>query len=306
MKNKKNLIIILSLGICWSSFAALTKIISEMSPFFITFSRMLIGVLSILLVLPFLKSKLNWQIIKRKYFVLFVVGLLNCLIPYCLFALAAKKLDSSVLAILDGTIPLFEILITALFLKIKIRSSAIVGLILGLLGTVFIAFDSLVINQINLERIVAIFMVLTATFSYAIGAIFINYFCKEIKPIEITLGSMVLTLPVLIPSCLFFDWSSITVLKVNSLLALGVICTGFANLLYFKLITEEGARIGSSTVLLIPVFGVIISYFILNENIDYFKIFGGIMILFSMKFILEIPVFGIIRRRLTKLMFVVK
>jgi len=299
MKNKKNLIIILSLGIFWSSFAALTKVISEMSPFFITFSRMFIGVLSILLVLPFLKLKLNWKIIKQKYFVLFVVGLLNCLIPYCLFALAAKKLDSSILAILDGTIPLFEILITSLFLKIKIKSNAIAGLFLGLLGTVFIAFDSFSMNQVDLERAVAIFMVLTATFSYAIGAIFISYFCKEIKPIEVTLGSMALTLPVLMPSCLFFDWSSITVLKINSLLALGVICTGFANLLYFKLITEEGARIGSSTVLLIPVFGVIIGYFILNENIDYFKIFGGIMIFFSMKFILEIPVFGVIRRRLT-------
>ena len=140
---------------------------------------------------------------------LFVVGLLNCLIPYCLFALAAKKLDSSILAILDGTIPLFEILITSLFLKIKIKSNAIAGLFLGLLGTVFIAFDSLSMNQVDLERAVAIFMVLTATFSYAIGAIFISYFCKEIKPIEVTLGSMALTLPVLMPSCLFFDWSQL-------------------------------------------------------------------------------------------------
>jgi drug/metabolite transporter (DMT)-like permease len=301
MKNKKNLIIILLLGIFWSSFAALTKIISEISPFFITFSRMFIGVLSILLVLPFLKLKLNWKIIKQKYFALSFVGLLNCLIPYCLFALAAKKLDSSVLAILDGTIPLFEILITALFLKIKLKSNAIVGLVLGLLGTVFIAFHSLSMNHINLEIMVTIFMVLTATFSYAIGAIFINYFCQEIKPIEITIGSMLLTLPFLMPSCFFFDWSSATVLQINSLLALGVICTGFANLLYFKLITEEGSRIGSSTVLLIPVFGTIIGYFALNESIDYFKILGGILILFSMQFILDIPVFSVIRRRFTKL-----
>jgi drug/metabolite transporter (DMT)-like permease len=73
-----------------------------------------------------------------------------------------------------------------------------------------------------------------------------------------------------------------------SLFGLGFFCTGIAYILYFKLAAEEGSRTTVSVVLLIPFFGTLIGVFFAGETLTINKIIGCLMILTSMKFILNL------------------
>lgn len=286
MNKRSNLFILIFLGFIWSTFAIFTKIPAEvLPPFFVAFSRLFIGGI-FLFAVAFLQKK---EVLKLKNFRHYsIVGLFNSALPFILFAIAAKPLDSAVLAILDGTVPMFEIIISIFILKRSAEKGAIIGVIFGIIGIVFTSFgDGISLANLR-ENILFIIMILFATASYAIASLYINAKCKHIKSMDLACGSVFCAGLLLFPSVFFTDFSLIDAKIGFSLLGLGLLCTGIAYVFYFKLTAEESPRFAVSVVLLIPVFGTLIGVLFMDEHLSTNKIIGCLMILASMKFILNL------------------
>ncbi len=123
MNKGSNLVILIFLGIAWSFFAIFTKIPAEvLSPFFVAFARLFLGGAFLLLVCA-IKGKNIFVAKNFKYYA--VIGFFNSALPFCLFALSASHLDSGIVAILDGTVPMFEVLISLFFLKNHVDKNSI-------------------------------------------------------------------------------------------------------------------------------------------------------------------------------------
>ncbi len=286
MKKSGNLLILIGLGIIWSSFAFFTKVSAEnLSPFFVTFSRLALGGI-LLYSVCLVRGKKVFVVKNFKYYA--IVGFFNSALPFSLFAISSRALDSGIAAILDGTIPMFEVLISIFILRRHVDKNAILGIIFGVIGTIVTSYGSIAKLDLAWIEIASIMIILVATFSYAVASIYTGTKCKDMEPLVIATGSVLFATLIMSPSLFFADFSLIDMKVASSLLGLGLLCTGFAYIFYFKLLAEEGARTAVSTVLLIPVFGTILGAIFLDEIITLSKIIGCVMILVSMKFILNL------------------
>jgi len=286
MNKNSNLFILISLGILWSTFAVFTKVSAELlSPYFVAFSRLALGGV-LLYTVCFLQSRKVF--IAKNFKNYAIVGFFNSALPFTLFAMSSRNLDSGIIAILDGTVPMFEVLISVFFLKHHVDKNSKWGVIFGVIGVVITSLGSGVGLYISSSQLVSIIMILVATCSYAGASLYVNSKCKNIAPMTMATGSVLFAAAFLSPSLFFTHLSLIDAKTLSSLLGLGLLCTGFAYIFYFKLMTEESPRTAVSVVLLIPVFGTIFGAVFLHEAITLTKIIGCITILVSMKFILNL------------------
>jgi drug/metabolite transporter (DMT)-like permease len=286
MNTNSNLFILIFLGILWSTFAICSKISAEaLSPFFVAFSRLALG--GVLLYSLCLIQRRKIFIAKNfKYYA--IVGFFNSALPFTLFAMSATSLDSGIVAILDGTVPMFEVLISIFFLKRHVDKNSIWGIVLGIIGVVVTSMGSGTKLDITWSQAIAIIAILAATSSYAAASLYINAKCKHIESMTMASGSVIFAATILSPSLFFANFGAIDAKVATSLMGLGFLCTGIAYIFYFKLTAEESPRTVVSVVLLIPVFGTIFGAIFLGETITITKIIGCITILASMKFILNL------------------
>jgi drug/metabolite transporter (DMT)-like permease len=286
MNKKSNLLVLIFLGLIWSTFAVFTKISVEVfSPYFISFARLSIGGGLLYIVCQIRNIKV---FISKNLPQYFVVGFFNSALPFTLFATSSKNLDSGIVSILDGTVPMFEVLISIFILGKSVDKNSILGVFFGIFGIIITSCGNGFDLNFSWLHTMSIIAILIATASYAGASLYINLRCKHIKPMTIAAGSAICAAVILSPSIFFTDFSLMNLKVATSLCGLGFLCTGIAYIFYFKLTAEESPRTAVSVVLLIPVFGTIFGAIFLEEIINITKIIGCITILISMKFILNL------------------
>ena len=208
-----------------------------------------------------------------------LIGLCNIAIPFVLIAIGTAKINSYLAAILMSTTPLSGSILAHIFLKDeKLSYLKSLGVLIGFSGIILLFFDKVIINSEN--YIYALITILGSTF-YCIGGL-LTLKLKNKKNENVTTSTTLWSVIFLLPFSLIFErpWeSSPTLISTLSLLYLGVIATGFAWLIRFRILTVNGLVFQTQVAYLIPIFGIIFGYFLMDEIITWRVLLSLVIIL---------------------------
>ena len=193
----------------------------------------------------------------------FFVGLLNSGIPFACVAFALLAISTGLSAILNATVPMFGALIAWLWLKDKPTASRLLGLVLGFLGVALLAWRSTgphasaPTHALGVAPGWAVLACLLACLCYGIAASYTKRYLTGIPPLVTAAGSQIgATLGLALPAALFWPAQMPGGKAWLALLLVGVLCTGLAYILFFRLIENAGPQRALSVTFLVPVFAV--------------------------------------------------
>ncbi len=238
--------------------------------------------------------------LKERWKWYFVVGILNSGIPFALIAFAELHLSASLAAILNATSPLWSALIGAIFFAEAFTAKKGLGLILGIAGVVVLVGWSPL--EPGLQTVLSVAAMLGATLCYGIAANLTKQNLKGAPPLGSSVGSQLASsfaLLFLMPFDLPRASPNLTV--VLSLLALALVCTAVAYILYFRLINDLGATKALTVTFLVPIFGTLWSFIFLHEPLRTEKILACAIILAGASLVtgLNFKDLGFFKARLT-------
>lgn len=272
----------LFLGTIWgSSFLFISFGLEILTPTGIAFWRSAIGALTLLIVLLVLRIKFvrGW----RTWFKLWIAGLFMSAIPAVLFGFAQQHVTSALAAIVNASTPIFTVLaILIAFRAEKPKTTVLVGLGIGLIG-VFVVLG--IWKGFGENDPLAIGALILAVSCYGIGS---PYLRKYVEPLKLkpeaavfgqVLTSALTLLPFYLSGALFVGPLNFN--SVSSILTLGVLGTGLAYVMYYRLLTQVGSAIGSAVTYMSPIVGVILGLLVLGEQITWNEPVGAFVVLFG-------------------------
>jgi len=269
---------LLVLSLIWgSSFILIKKGLIGLTAYQLGSLRIIFAALFLLLIGA--KSLLKIPYHQWKYIAL--TSLFGTFIPAYLFAIAETQIDSSITAILNSLTPLNTLILGAAFFGITFRRSQIWGVIIGLVGCLLLVYNGAV-NHPEQNYYYSI-LVLIASLCYATNVNLIKRYLSDLTSLSITTGNfLILLFPAL--GILFFTdfFEVVQVEKVQHslwyILILGVVGTGIANIIFFKLIQISSPVFATSVTYLIP----IVAFFwglLDNEVLTFVQCIGAFIIL---------------------------
>lgn len=276
-----NTIQLLVLAAIWgASFMFMRIAAPVLGPGMLIETRVGLAAVFLLVVSVILKKKLNAVKYWRHYLFL---GIFNTAIPFLLFAYAALTITASELSILNSTAPIWGTMIAAIWFRNKISLKEVIGLMMGVSGVVvLIGFDTFQLQSGNLYGILAAIM---AAGCYGVASVYTR--AVNIKqPYNNAHGSMWAAALVILPLLPFFPAQPVESQHVLwSVILLGVLCTGIAYLIYFRLIEQVGAPSALTVTFLIPMFGIFWGYLFLDEIIGWHTLTGAVLVVSGTVFV---------------------
>jgi drug/metabolite transporter (DMT)-like permease len=263
------------LGAIWgASFLFMRVAVNDFGPFALLEVRLALGAL---VLLPFLLRGRR-QFPLRLWPKLALIGAINSAVPFLLFAWAAQRAPAGIGAIANAMTVLFTALVGFLFFGEKIGVRRATALFAGFAGVVVLASDRAAGASVGW----AVAAGATAAFLYGIGINLVRRHLTGLPPAAVasaTLGvSALLTLPLAIAQ---WPHQGIPMKSWASAGMLGVVCTGLAFVMYYRLIARIGASRASTVTYLIPLFGVAWAWMLLGEPLTLEMGIAGAMILGS-------------------------
>ena len=266
--------LVLLAAIWGGSFLFMRLTASSLGPVFLIEGRVLAAALCLLLISFYLRRKLSF-LSHVKHF--FIIGAFNTALPFLMFAYAAQTLNASTLAILNSTAPLFGAVIASVWQKERLKVKASVGLLIGMLGVcVLVGQQALALGE---QGLLAISACLLAAFMYGVSA---NYtkVAPVVAPFENAHGSLWAAVIIVLPLLPFMPIRDPITLPISlSVLALGIVCTSFAYLLYFRLVKDDGPASALSVTFLVPLFGIVWGHLFLEEAIGLNTLLGASLVI---------------------------
>jgi drug/metabolite transporter (DMT)-like permease len=211
------------------------------------------------------------------------VGLLNSALPFVCFSYALLHISSGLSAILNATVPLFGAVVAWLWLQERLSGSRMVGLLIGFAGVAALAWDKAnflpdASGHGNASGW-AVLACLLATVCYGIAASFTKRFLSGVPSLVSATGSQLGASVVLIPIALL-HWPphAISLKAWAAVVALGVLCTALAYVLYFRIIARVGPAKALTVTFAIPVFAVLYGVLLLGEEVSWWMLICGLVI----------------------------
>jgi drug/metabolite transporter (DMT)-like permease len=285
----RDLVALILLGALWgSSFLFIRVAAPVLGPFVLMDVRVGVAVVALSLYaaavsrLP--KLRYRWKEFS-------IIGALNAAIPFSLIAAAEINLTASLAAILNATTVLFAALVASVWIGEELTVRKILGLFMGIGGVaVLVGWDPIPVNGIVLLSVGAS---LLAAFSYALGGVYAKLTFTGIPPLAMAIGQQTGAAMLLFPLAAVTLPPETPPLPVAlSALALALLCTALAYLLYFRLITNVGPTKTLTVTFLSPVFGMLFGVLLLDEPVGVGTLAGLGIILSSVALVTEIRFFG--------------
>jgi len=272
-----DLLLLLLLGLIWgSSFFNIKIATYSYEPITLALVRVIFASIPLFILCKYKQIKIeafsqNWKPYAT-------IGLCNITIPFILIAIGTSKINSYLAAMLMSTTPLSGSLLAHFFTKDeKMSFLKSTGILIGFLGVLIIFFDKVLVNESN--YIYVLITILGSVF-YSIGGI-LTLKLKKKKNENVTTSTTLWSVIFLVPLAFVLESpldSNPTVQSTLSLLYLGVVATGVAWLIRFRILTINGLVFQTQVAYLIPIFGIFFGYFLMDEIITW-RVFISLVII---------------------------
>ena len=196
-----------------------------------------------------------------------MIGFINLVAPFFLISYGVKSVQSNLAAILMSTTPLSSTVLGHFFTKNeKFNFIKTFGILIGFSGIIYLFSDNLLINDNNF---ISALLILLGSTCYVIGGVLTLKISKK-KNENVTGSILIWAIIMLIPLASFIEkpWNlNPSIESTISIIYLGIVSTGLAWLLRFRILKNNGLIFQSQVSYLIPIFGMILGYIFLKEMI---------------------------------------
>lgn len=256
------------------------------------FARVLLGAIGLALLIAVLRVP---RAFAGRFKATLALGVLNSGVPFLMFSMAAKLLPAGYSAILNATTPLMGVLIGGLLFQERITALKLVGMVTGLAGVAVLMRAGPA--DADAPVLLGIGACLVATACYALAGFLTRRWITDRGGLDsrlVALGSQMGAVLLLAPFMAWHAavepaqaWSTVGREVWLSLLALGLLCTSVAYVLYFRLIADLGPLKALTVTFLIPPFGVLWAWWLLGEAASLAHLVGGGLIALALWLVLR-------------------
>jgi drug/metabolite transporter (DMT)-like permease len=263
-------LMLLALSVLWGCSFLFSKIaVTEIPPFTLVFGRVALASLTLTVAMrvmgvSFPKGRLLWLN-------LLGMGTLNNIIPFSLMFWGQTQIGAGLASILNATTPIFTVLVAhALTRDEKLTPARGLGVLLGFLGVVVMLGPELLLGLD--KAVLAEVALLGGAMSYACSSVFGRRFARlGVQPAQAAFGQLAASTLVMAPVALIVDrpWTLPVpgVLALSCLVALAVLCTAVAYILFFRILGSAGATNIMLVTFLIPPSAIMLGAVVLGERL---------------------------------------
>ena len=259
-------LLLVLLALIWASAFFNIKIATySFGPITIAFLRVFFGAIPVLILCYYKNIKI--EAFSKDWYWFAMIGFINLVAPFFLIAYGVKSVQSNLAAILMSTTPLSSTVLGHFYTKNeKFNFIKTFGILIGFSGIVYLFSDDLLIDENNF---LSALLILLGSTCYVIGGVLTLKISKK-KNENVTGSILIWAIIILIPlvSLIEQPWNETPRLDSTiSVIYLGLVSTGIAWLLRFRILVNNGLIFQSQVSYLIPIFGTILSYIFLKELI---------------------------------------
>ena len=269
------------LGFLWGSSYLFIKIGVDagLQPFTLVSLRLLIGLALLVGVVAIAREGLPRE--ARTYGHLVVMGLFSVALPFMLITWAEQSVDSSLAAVLTGAVPLFVIPFAAVILRDeRITLNKVIGILVGLVGVaIVVGFDP---ASLVGDELVAELALIGAAVSYAVGGVYARRNIHGLRPMIPAIFQVGFALVMVGIPAIVLEGPIRLDIRPEALFAviwLGLLGSGAAYLVFFRLLGRWGATRTSLVAYLLPIWGIVLGSLILQEPVDARLILGTALVI---------------------------
>lgn len=254
---------LVALAAIWGASFPLTRIAAPaFGPVSLVGIRLIVAVV---LLLPLVKQLAE---LRKNFRPLLLLGLLNSAIPFSLFAFAVLHISSGFAALLNSTTPIFGAVLGALVFSEQLTRARVVGILIGCSGVGMLVWDS--VGTRSSSAALGILAALIASALYAVAATYAKRRLGTLEPTTLAAGGLAGSALALLPFAVW-QWPAEMpgAKEWSCAILLGLVCTGAAYMLYFRLLKNIGVARATTVTFLIPVFGIAWGALLLQEPVTW-------------------------------------
>ena len=272
-------LLLLLTGLWGSSFLFIEIALEEVEPTVLISLRLLAAAL---VLVPFLALRSGtrgaYDQLRAGWWPLLVLGAINAAIPFTLIAWGQKHIDSGIAAIANASVPIFVALLAIRFRPSeKVTGSRAVGILAGLVGVAVLAGAN---PDGGWWAVAGTLAVVSASFLYAVGALYAQTHVEDLDPILLVTGSTIAGAVMLLPFAVaqapgalpgWEVWAAIAVLGIGGM-AIG-------QFVYYVLLEHHGSTKAALVTYLLPGMALLLGIVFLDEPLTVAAVAGLALVL---------------------------
>jgi drug/metabolite transporter (DMT)-like permease len=281
--DRANWVLFVLLGLIWGSSYLWIKIgVEAVGPFTLVVLRCAFAAAFLIVV-----TRIAHEPIPRSRTVvghLAVIGALSIFLPFVLIAWGEDHVDSGLAAVLNAATPLFTVPIAALFLRDEpLRLNRTLGVVVGFAGVLVVVAPTVAAGgSADPLALAAQIAITLGSLSYAFGAVYARRYVTGLRPMVISLGMVGFGLLYTLPFAIAIDmprWGGLDLASLVAGVWLGVLGSGVALLIFYRLLHDWGPTRTHVVVYLLPPVGVALGVLLLNEPLHASLLVGTVLII---------------------------
>ncbi len=261
-------------GIWGSSFIFMKILAPILGPVGTACLRLTIAGVALVLFMVLTQRPLAWRLHVRQYL---IIGIVNSALPFFLYAYAALHIPAGYSVIFNASSPLWGAIFSAIWLGEALSGRKVVGIILGALGVSLVSQADH--SQLGEAATLAILACLVAALCYGLAGVYTKKQGTQLQPMAVAAGSQMLAGFALMPGLAYqgIPWPLAPSI-ILAILALALVCSALAYLLYFRLIADVGPTQALTVTFLMPAFGMLWGHLFLGEDVTMGMLLGCALI----------------------------